>query len=555
MTTASPEFLTVPIGNVKESPHNPRKHYDQKAIDELAASIKEKGILNPLLVRPLNGAGTFEIIGGSRRIRAAKNAGLAQIPILVRRDLTESDAFELMITDNLQRQDVHPLDEALGYEYLIKQYSDELRKTDPKAKLDMDATMKRIAVKIGKSTSYIYQRLKLNGLIDPVQKALFEDQLTPGHAILIARLQPPDQKRALDTCTRIISLPKGDGPSADGEGSISVRALAQWISEYVHVDVTSIAFSKTDPGLNPEAGPCFTCKKLVSNDPELHADIKNKNTCTDHNCFKKKVNAHFIQLKKKYGNRLYPITAGDSYYHHQHDDPHEPAEFTPRTFDQGLKVASRWKEHSMKPGETEKTKRIKWGVFVDGKRKGECIPISIVEPKTKRSPSSGPSGRTSKPPTEAQVQKEKEKKAKEALEAEIAEEISAKLFEQILTKARDPLPDFILQMAANDIGDRSVGTDKDPKELTKLQIKAHTKLTRDEACKLIVAGYISDSIEYMGLNAEVTVKLAKHYKIDTKAIEKKVRAELTPPKVAFTRSGDGTTTDFTKGGKAIKKRK
>jgi len=523
MTAASPVFLTVPIGTVKESPHNPRKHYDQKAIDELAASIKEKGVITPLLVRPLNGtgAGTYEIIGGSRRIRAAKDAGLAQVPILVRMDLTESDALELMIIDNLQQQDVHPLDEALGYEYLIKQYADELRKNEPKAKLDMDATMKRIAEKIGKSTSYIYQRLKLNGLIEPVQKALFNNELTPGHAILIARLQPPDQKRALEVCTAITSAPQTkfghrDEAEAEEDGMISVRALAAWIKEYVHVNVDSVAFDKTDAQLNPEAGPCTTCKKLVGNDPELHPEIKNKRTCTDHTCFRKKVNAHFLQTKKRYGNRLYPITAttGGTYIHQQHDNPLEPAEFTPRTFDQGLKGPGRWKEYKLKQGETEKTKRIKFGLFVEGDRKGECIPIALTETKVKHQSSS------SSGPSQAQLAALQRNEDTRILEKKIKDTVARRVIDAIVDKVTT-LPRLILETVPN-----RWNIDEGLK-LVKTLRQDTSKLTDRELLQAIAAEQLCDSYsDYHSRFNNTGLQAIKHYKIDAKAIEKKVRKSL-----------------------------
>lgn len=555
MTVATnvPTFTRLPIEQVKESPLNPRKHYDQKAVDDITASIREKGIINPLLVRPINGQRgkegvCYELISGSRRLRAAKAVGLKDLPVLVYKDLSDHVALELMIIDNLQREDVHPLDEAVGYQQLIKQYADELRKTDPKAKLDTAKTMASIAAKIGKSTSYIYQRLKLASLIEPAQKALFDDRITPGHAILIARLQDPDQKRALEVCTRIISMPRdakqfGEEAQAPDEGTISVKALQQWIDEYIHVKVDSIAFDKSDPKLNPEAGPCTTCKKLTGNDPTLHPEIKNPRICTDHTCFRKKVEAHFELQHKRFASRLYPITDSQRHYSHgDHEAPLLPTDLTPREFDQGLKYPGKWKERKLKSGENDKTKGIKWGIFVTGQHKGETIPIKLIEPKPKPSLSSSERAgvRSPQPPSEAQIKKQREKEGKEAFESSVDEKLSMDVFTKVIEKCRHPLPDFILQRVADDLSDNIMSnTDKDPEEFTRLILKSKNKLTRDEACKVIAGSIITDSIEYEGLNQGMLFKLAKHYSINIKAIEKQVRLELTPRPPKLTKSAGG----------------
>lgn len=187
----------IALDKLHESPLNPRRAFDEKALKELAANLAQVGVLTPLLVRP-NAKG-YEIAAGHRRFRAAKIAKLAGVPCVVR-ELDDQTFLEIMTIENLQREDIHPLDEALGYQALIDKTGMEVA---------------AIAAKVGKSESYVYQRLKLAGLIKPAQKAFIEEKITAGHAILIARLQPKEQEEALKYCT--------------GSCNCGVRELAAWI--------------------------------------------------------------------------------------------------------------------------------------------------------------------------------------------------------------------------------------------------------------------------------------------------------------------------------------
>ena len=106
----------VPLGAISPNPNNPRKHFDETGLKELAASIKVHGVRQPVLLRPNGGPGKFQLVCGERRWRASKIAGKLEIPAIVDPTLTDRQALELGVLENLQRQDVHPLDEAMGYE-------------------------------------------------------------------------------------------------------------------------------------------------------------------------------------------------------------------------------------------------------------------------------------------------------------------------------------------------------------------------------------------------------------------------------------------------------
>lgn len=179
------QFIQVGIGALTESPNNPRKSFDAKFLKELEASIREKGIINPLVVRS-NGAGPghYEILAGANRFRAARAVGLKEIPVIVH-EMDDRAAMELMLLDNLQRADVHPLEEARGYKALIAMAPGAIRAED-------------IAAKIGKSKEYVYARLKLLDLAPEAQKAFAAGKFSAGHAVILARLDADEQKELLE---------------------------------------------------------------------------------------------------------------------------------------------------------------------------------------------------------------------------------------------------------------------------------------------------------------------------------------------------------------------
>ena len=111
------EYRNLPIDQLTECPLNPRHTLDEKALDELAESIRSQGVLSPLLVRPIN-AQTYEVVAGKRRFRAAQLAGADSVPVDIR-ELTDAQCLEIAIVENLQRRDVHPLEEANGYARLL----------------------------------------------------------------------------------------------------------------------------------------------------------------------------------------------------------------------------------------------------------------------------------------------------------------------------------------------------------------------------------------------------------------------------------------------------
>lgn len=274
----------ISLEQIYESKSNPRSHFDDTAISELAANIKQHGVLQPVMVRPrANGTGeTYELVIGSRRFRAAKLARRETIPATVR-ELSDAKAAELQLVENLLRQDVHALDEAQGYA--------ALQRLDP-----VSYTVETIALKVSRSPAYVSGRLQLLKLTDEVKEAFRAGKLTVAHAFEIARLQASDQQKALAEC-----FPEHRSAAAvlkDRRAeAASVRELRTWIEREVHLDLSAAPFDPQDAALVPSAGSCAKCPKRTGNNPLLfpEASLK-KSTCTDRQCFRAKVEA-LVQMR------------------------------------------------------------------------------------------------------------------------------------------------------------------------------------------------------------------------------------------------------------------
>jgi ParB/RepB/Spo0J family partition protein len=322
MATAATEvqtkFQMIDLGKISESPMNPRKHFDPQSLKELAESIKAHGVQQPIVVRPDgNKQDRFEIVVGARRSRAAKLAGVKEIPAVIR-ELSNAAALEIMVIENLQREDVHPLDEALGYEALMKKASE----TDAELGELPGAprhTAESIAAKVGKSVGYVYARLKLLALVPAAREAFEQEYITAGHAVLLARLQPKDQLQGLQACfkhyvttydhDRVNKLDAKAAKFADivempEERNIPLlpeKGLREWIQEHVNLSLKSVPWDLADEKLLPEAGACGSCLKRSVSNPSLFLGLTNANehdTCFDPACFQAKQKA-FVKLQVK----------------------------------------------------------------------------------------------------------------------------------------------------------------------------------------------------------------------------------------------------------------
>lgn len=278
---AYPQELS--LAQLIESKLNPRKTFIESEIAEIAESAaadaggKPRGILEPLIVRPTtrslpnDGAPIFEIIAGSKRYRAAKRASLPFVPVRVM-EMTDQQVLEAMLIENLQRSDPHPLEEAEGYARLLKM---------PAYTADV------LAEKVGKDRSYIYKRIQLTELIEPLKGKFLEGKINIGHALQLCRLQEADQ----------IMVGKEGlffGYGADREAT-SVERLREFIERNVFLKLSTAPWDKDDAGLLPAAGSCTKCQKRTGANLVLFDDAGKDDRCLDRKCFHSK-QAALIQI-------------------------------------------------------------------------------------------------------------------------------------------------------------------------------------------------------------------------------------------------------------------
>jgi ParB family chromosome partitioning protein len=275
----------ISLDCIQESKTNPRRTFDEAKLAELAGNIRQHGVLQPVLVRPLPGGedGFYELVAGARRYRASRLAGRETIPATIR-ELTDTECLELQLIENLQRADVHELDEARGYLALMQLQPDTY-------------TVETLADKIGRSEKYVYGRLRLTHLVAEAQQAFYAGKLTVAHAFEIARLQPSDQLRALAECfpqhRTAAALLKDKKAEA-----VTVRELREWVEREIHLDITNAPFDPKDETLLPSAGSCAACPKRTGNNPLLFPEIRQKSICTDRACYRAKVEA-LVRIRTK----------------------------------------------------------------------------------------------------------------------------------------------------------------------------------------------------------------------------------------------------------------
>lgn len=183
--TADVSVSTLAIGEIEPNQDQPRKEFSPEALSQLAESIKEHGILQPLVVRPRPN-GRYQIVAGERRWRASRIAGLTELPVIIR-ELTDEQAFEVALVENLVRADLNPIEEALGYRTLMETFS---------------MTQERIAQRVGRSRSAVANALRLLSLPKEVLSMLEKGNLSSGHA---RALLPLSEKDSLEAANRIIS--------------------------------------------------------------------------------------------------------------------------------------------------------------------------------------------------------------------------------------------------------------------------------------------------------------------------------------------------------------
>jgi ParB/RepB/Spo0J family partition protein len=268
----------VPVTQLRESPTNPRKHFDMRALGELAASIKDRGVLQPLLVRPLpkGKPGELEIVAGARRYRATKMAGLSDIPVIVK-NLTDEEVVVIQLIENAQREDLSPGEEADAYAALAAK----------------GLSPAQIAEELKKDRSRVAKYLKLAGLAGKVKEAMASGVLPVDHALAIARI--PDPKLQEAALGRIVEDFGAEKPIL---GVVPLQIARRIIEEEFMTDLSLAFFDPEDATLSP-LGPCSKCPYLSGNDRDLFGDVKGRQVCTNPKDFRLKTENHLKGMREK----------------------------------------------------------------------------------------------------------------------------------------------------------------------------------------------------------------------------------------------------------------
>ncbi len=259
-------YKTLPLSMLQESSTNPRRTFEPTKLAELAHSLTVHGLIQPITVRPVGD--TFEIVAGARRFRAAQIAELPAVPVRIL-DLSDQQTLEVQIIENSQRQDVHPYEEAAGYQRL----------------LDLPGyTVDALVAKTGRSQSHIYARLTLLALLPEIATSFQEERITASHANLIARLPTDRQAEAFDQCWR--------KDYQDKEPHLlPARNVAAWIQANLYLPLAAAPFDREDASLNPAAGACTTCPRRSGFNTSLFSDVQG-DQCLDSPCYQTKVANH-----------------------------------------------------------------------------------------------------------------------------------------------------------------------------------------------------------------------------------------------------------------------
>lgn len=183
-TTSHPDTAItreVALSDIVPNPHQPRLHFDEAKLAELTESVREHGVLQPLVVSPL-GDGKYELIAGERRFQAGKRAGLTTVPVVVRAAAGDQEKLELAIIENIQRHDLNPIEEARAY----------LRLTD-----EFGLSQEEVSKKMGKSRPSVSNTMRLLTLPVEIQRAIIEEKISEGHAKALLSIENPEKQRAL----------------------------------------------------------------------------------------------------------------------------------------------------------------------------------------------------------------------------------------------------------------------------------------------------------------------------------------------------------------------
>jgi len=497
------EYRSVPVTALIESASNPRKRFDDMSLEELAASFKTQGVLAPLLVRELESS-KYEVVAGARRLRAARIAELDSIPVRVVK-LTDAEAIEAQVVENLQREDIHPLEEALGFKSLL-----ELG--------EAAYTIATISARAGKSEAYVYGRIKLADLIPPVAEAFQKDQITIGHALLIAKLPAAQQQEAFAAAFRGMWTSEGNS-----QVLIPVRELAVWIESNILLQLASAPFDKQDEKLVSQAGSCANCPKRTGFNKLLFADVR-KDSCTDPQCFRSKIDAHvaktleikptLVQISSAWNSREGAPLGRNQYVELE------------------VKKAKANGTASKLPAAQKPCDKMAEAIVMDGGKRGQTVKVCADPNCRVHHPNTPSPQQVAKERAEERRRIEKEKlaiTARHRVLATILQRVSAPLKKADLLTVAHYLISHLSYSQVPALAKRhKVEAKKDSTSAQELLAKQVGTYDETELCKLLLDIGLLDSAYQRSTASrdDVLMDAAKRYRVDAEKLQKAVAKDF-----------------------------
>jgi len=499
------EYRDMPLDWLVVSPTNPRKTFDEDAMQELAASIRENGVLQPLLVRP-RAERSFEIVFGERRYRGAAMAEKETVPVCIR-EMTDAQVLEAQLIENLQRQDVHPLHEAQGFAAL-------LRLEEPEYSVEL------IAAKCGKSAGYVTSRLRLTELAPAAVEAFTKDEIGLGHALLLAKLQPQQQEEALTACWQ----ESYTGGSKTKRILLPVRQLREWIEHNILLELAAAPFSKEDATLVPEAGSCVECPKRTGHNTLLFEGISAQHdSCSDPACYSAKVDAHVKQTVAA-KPKLVQITTA-------YGKPAEGSPVVPRNQYVEIRQEKPKNKYQQDAPEYKTCKYTTEAIVADGTEKGEIRKV-CANPDC---PVHHPKKQRSHVRVDAALKEQQEKQRREEaianttgirVLAAIAEAVPVRLMKRDLLFVVERLAGLLEERRLEIIArQRGIKRDKDGDSIAKL-FAAYLRHAEESVLGSVLVELTILLTTARQQTTQVLNEAATLYKVDTDGIAAKVKQEF-----------------------------
>lgn len=487
----------INLSDITTNKLNLRNDADKNNLEELAESIKAVGLINPITVRPYkDNSAQYEIVSGERRFKAAELAGLDSIPAIIR-DLDDDTTMEIIITENLQRKEIHPLDEASGFNYLLNtgRYTPET-----------------IADKVGKSKTYVIKRLKFIQLSDAVRDMFREGQISLSHALEFGRLNEKQQEKML----KWMENHKYSHPTANDVKEAIQREFYLKIKDAVF-DIDDDLLLDDLPTKNKYCGvlSCKMCPKRTGFNTNLFDDITD-DVCTDPECYDTKVKEHIRKTLFAFADKGKPVIA------YQHTDAKPKDGVYTKLSDLVIINRGDKKCDSIKDAIVTKLGQYNWGFE---KQVGETFKVCIDPNCNVHKRDKGiikDSYAVNHEPSEA----DKKKIQKQRFDREVEELTLGKAAVLISKKVKYPLDDIIIAELTDRVVDlydvdqylKALGLSSEEIENITFE-KYLDKKTNIERLRFL-AGYLAFN------DSQVSTKLCKKFKIDVVKLKKEARTEL-----------------------------